>query len=71
MKANMYADEKVVLTVATTGGLHGKEANPALPEQPEDIVADFEKSFAAGATIAHIHVRDKQGRTSSDPAIYA
>lgn len=71
MKANMYADEKVVLTVATTGGLHGKEANPALPEQPEDIVADFEKAFAAGGTIAHIHVRDRQGRTSSDPAIYA
>jgi 3-keto-5-aminohexanoate cleavage enzyme len=71
MKANMYADEKVVLTVATTGGLHGKEANPELPEQPEDIVEDFEKAFAAGGTIAHIHVRDKQGRTSSDPAIYA
>lgn len=71
MKANMYSDEKVVLTVATTGGLHGKEANPALPEQPDDIVADFEKAFAAGGTIAHIHVRDKQGRTSSDPAIYS
>jgi 3-keto-5-aminohexanoate cleavage enzyme len=71
MKANLYSDEKVVLTVATTGGLHGKEANSALPEQPEEIVSNFESAFAAGATIAHIHVRDKQGRTSSDTSIYA
>jgi 3-keto-5-aminohexanoate cleavage enzyme len=70
MHPNMYSDDKVVLTVATTGGLHGKEANAALPEQPEEIVAAFEKSFAAGAAIAHIHVRDKQGRTSADPSIY-
>lgn len=71
MKANMYKNDPVVLTVATTGGLHGKEANSALPEQPEEIVAAFEKSFSAGATIAHIHVRDKQGRTSADSGIYS
>lgn len=71
MKANMYKNDPVVLTVATTGGLHGKEANSALPEQPEEIVSAFEKSFLAGATIAHIHVRDKQGRTSADPKIYS
>ncbi len=71
MQANMYSEEKVVLTIATTGGLHGREANPALPEQPEDIVANFEKCFRAGATVAHIHVRDKHGRTSADPAIYS
>lgn len=71
MQVNMNSEDKVVLTLATTGGLHGKEANEALPEQPEEIVAAFEASFAAGATVAHIHVRDKQGRTSADPAIYA
>ncbi|PMR72752.1 3-keto-5-aminohexanoate cleavage protein [Billgrantia endophytica] len=71
MQPNMYPDEKVVLTIATTGGLHGREANSALPEQPEDIIAAFEQCFAAGATVAHIHVRDREGRTSADPAIYS
>lgn len=70
MRANMNSEEKVVLTVAPTGGLHGKEANPALPEQPEDIVDAFEQAWGAGAAIAHIHVRDKQGRTSADLGIY-
>lgn len=61
---------KVVITVATTGGLHGKEANPRLPEQPEEIVKAMKECFDGGATIAHIHVRDKDGITSSDPGIY-
>ena len=32
MKPNLTDPGKVVITIATTGGLHGKEANPALPE---------------------------------------
>ncbi len=71
MKPNLYSEEKVVLTLAPTGGLHGKEANSALPEQPEDIVDAFERGYKAGATVAHIHVRDKQGRTSADLSIYS
>lgn len=71
MRANMNSEDKVILTIATTGGLHGKEANRALPEQPDEIVATFEACYAAGATVAHIHVRDKEGRTTADPAVYA
>ena len=32
-----YFQKKVILSVATTGGLHGKEANPNLPTQPEEV----------------------------------
>lgn len=71
MKPIYHSSDKVVLTIAPTGGLHGKEANPRLPEQPEEIVEAFAQCYAAGATVAHIHVRDKQGRTSADPALYA
>lgn len=71
MKPNLNSPKKVVLTVATTGGLHGKEANPALPEQPDEIVRAFEQSYRAGASVAHIHVRAKDGKTSADPAIYS
>jgi 3-keto-5-aminohexanoate cleavage enzyme len=70
MKPTFNTTRKVALTIATTGGLHGREANPALPEQPEDIVRNFEACYKAGASVAHIHVRDKSGRTSADPAIY-
>ena len=36
-----YADsldrEPVVVTAALTGGVHGKEANASIPENPEEI----------------------------------
>ena len=70
MKPNLTDLKKVIITVATTGGLHGRESNPALPEQPQDIVQAMHDSFNAGASIAHLHVRDKNGLTSADPAIY-
>ncbi|MFQ5774857.1 MAG: 3-keto-5-aminohexanoate cleavage protein [Kiloniellaceae bacterium] len=70
MKPNLTNPGKVVITIATTGGLHGKEANPALPEQPDEIVRDFYDCYNAGAAVAHIHVRDAQGRTCSDLSVY-
>lgn len=71
MKPSLDNPEKVILTVATTGGLHGKEANPNLPEQPDEIVQQFNDCYNAGASLAHIHVRDPRGRTSSSLDIYA
>jgi uncharacterized protein (DUF849 family) len=61
MKPDVTSLGKVVITVATTGGLHGKEANPALPEQPKDIVQSMRDCYNAGASIAHIDARDKAG----------
>ena len=62
--------DKVVLTIATTGGLHGREANPALPEQPKDIIQNFHDCYNAGASVAHMHVRNPDGTSSSDRDIY-
>jgi len=70
MKPDFDHQKKVVITVAPTGGLHGREANAALPEQPEAIVENFYQAWKAGAAVAHIHVRDKNGRTSADLSIY-
>lgn len=70
MKPDVTRLEKVIITIATTGGLHGKEANPALPEQPKDIVQAMKDSYDAGASIAHIHARDKDGLTTSDLRVY-
>ena len=71
MRPNLENTDKVVLTIATTGGLHGKEANSALPEQPDEIVQNFHDCYNAGASVAHMHVRNPDGGTSSRLEIYA
>ncbi len=62
--------EKLVITVATTGGIHTKSVNPNLPEQPDEIAQDVYDCYNAGASISHIHVRDKLGRTTGDHEVY-
>lgn len=57
-----YFEKPVIVSVATTGGLHGKEANPNLPEQPAEIAADVEACYEAGASIVHLHARDENGK---------
>jgi 3-keto-5-aminohexanoate cleavage enzyme len=71
VKPNLTDPGKVIITVATSGGLHGREANPNLPEQPEDIIRNFRECYDAGASVAHIHVRDKRGVTTSDLSVYS
>jgi 3-keto-5-aminohexanoate cleavage enzyme len=62
--------EPVVITCALTGGIHGKEANPNLPEQPDEIVAQGIAAWRAGAAILHVHARNPDGSNTMDPAIY-
>lgn len=54
-----FFDKKVIISVATTGGLHGKEANPNLPTQPEEVAEDVRACEKAGASIVHLHARDE------------
>lgn len=61
--------KKVIITVALTGAFHGKEANPNLPEQPHEIAQQVYDAYNAGASIAHIHGRDKDGKSSCDAKI--
>ena len=61
-----YLDgKKVILTVATTGGVHGKEANPSVPEQPEEIAEDVGACVELGAAVAHVHARDEHGENDA------
>jgi len=60
------AKQKVIITAALTGGGHGKEANPNLPEQPDEIIEDALKCREAGASIVHIHARDKRGKSTME-----
>lgn len=57
-----YLDrEPVILTAALTGGVHGKEANPNIPETPAEIGEAAEACEAAGASIVHVHARRDSG----------
>ena len=62
--------EPVVITCALTGGIHGKEANPNLPEQPDEIVEQGIAAWRAGAAILHVHARNPDGSNTMDPVIY-
>lgn len=62
--------EKLIITAAITGGVHGKHANPNLPEQPEEQIEQTIEAWRAGASIVHIHARDKNGTATQDSAIY-
>jgi 3-keto-5-aminohexanoate cleavage enzyme len=61
---------KVIITAALTGGLHNKQINPHLPEQPDQIIEEAVKCREAGAAIVHIHARDAVGKATADPDIY-
>jgi 3-keto-5-aminohexanoate cleavage enzyme len=58
--------EPVIVTVATTGGGTTREQTPYLPITPDEIADEIYASWQAGAAIAHVHVRDPEGRRSSD-----
>lgn len=51
----------LVVTAALTGGVHGKEANPALPETPAEVAEAAAACEAAGASIVHLHAREDSG----------
>ncbi|QLK25667.1 3-keto-5-aminohexanoate cleavage protein [Natrinema zhouii] len=55
------AGEPVVVTAALTGGVHGKETTPHLPETPEEIGKAAAEAEAAGAAVVHVHARRPNG----------
>ena len=62
---------KVIITAAVTGGVQTKAANPNLPEQPEEIARAAYECLNEGASIVHLHARDRQGRPTGDPQVFA
>jgi 3-keto-5-aminohexanoate cleavage enzyme len=60
----------VVITCALTGGIHGKEANDRLPEQPDEIVEHGVAAWEAGASILHVHARNPDGSNTMSAEIF-
>lgn len=65
-----YRDKKLIITVALTGNVPTKEANPNTPITVDEIVEDIIRCREAGTSIAHIHVRDDNGNPTCDREKY-
>ncbi|MTH77144.1 3-keto-5-aminohexanoate cleavage protein [Paracoccus aestuariivivens] len=65
------ADQPCIICVAITGSLPTKENNPAVPISVAEQIESTQEAFEAGATIVHCHVRDDQGKPTSDPDRFA
>lgn len=57
---------KTIITVAPTGAWPTKENNPNIPLTPREIADDVYECWQAGAGIAHLHMRDANGKGTMD-----
>jgi 3-keto-5-aminohexanoate cleavage enzyme len=60
-----------IVCVAITGSLPTKANNPAVPITISEQIESTHESFEAGASIVHCHVRDDDGKPTSDPERFA
>ena len=56
-----------IITVAITGAVPRKEDNPAVPVVPSEQIESTHEAFEAGASLVHIHVRNVDQSSGSDP----
>ena len=63
--------EKLIITAAISGAEASKEDNLNLPITPEEVAEEAFKAQEAGASIIHIHVRDKEGNPTQSKEVFA
>src|ERR1700716_1838021 len=61
----------VIIAVAITGSVPRKKDSPAVPITPSDQIESTHQAFEAGASLVHIHVRNPDESSSSNPALFA
>ncbi len=65
------SSQPVVVAVAITGSVPRKKDNPAVPVTVAEQIESTQQAYQAGATLAHIHVRNDDESPSSDPEKFA
>jgi uncharacterized protein (DUF849 family) len=65
--ADFDTAEPCVITVAITGSVPRKKDNPAVPITVPEQIESTQAAFEAGAALVHIHVRNDDETSSSDP----
>jgi 3-keto-5-aminohexanoate cleavage enzyme len=68
MKA--WNEDPVVVTCAITGADVFRENNPNIPYTTKEIADSTIEAAAAGATVAHLHVREDDGTPSGRPELF-
>ena len=67
----MAKAKSVIITCATTGGIHTPTMSPHLPITPQQIAAQSIAAAEAGASIIHLHARDPEtGKPTPDPNVF-
>ena len=61
----------IIVTTAITGSQPRKKDDPALPVTPSEQIESTHEAFEAGSSLVHIHVRDSQEDSSSDPDLFS
>ncbi|MCW5592749.1 MAG: 3-keto-5-aminohexanoate cleavage protein [Burkholderiales bacterium] len=64
-------EKPAVIAVAITGSVPRKKDNPAVPVTVAEQIESTHEAFEAGATLVHIHVRNDDESSGSDPAKFA
>jgi len=62
--------DKLIICVAPCGSFLGKEHNPNIPTNPKEIAEEVYRSWNEGASLAHIHARNKDGLATTDPEVF-
>jgi 3-keto-5-aminohexanoate cleavage enzyme len=63
--------EPCIISVAITGSVPRKKDNPALPVTVAEQVESTHAAYEAGAALVHVHVRNDDESSSSDPEKFA
>lgn len=62
--------QKVIVTIAPTGGMAFKSQNPHLPTQPAEIAQDTYDCYNAGASVVAVHARNPDDGATCNASIY-
>jgi uncharacterized protein (DUF849 family) len=60
-----------IISVAITGSVPRKKDNPAVPITTAEQIESTHEAYEAGASLVHVHVRNPDESSSSDPALFA
>ncbi len=70
MSPSAWNSNPVVVTVAVTGADVFRDNNPNIPYTTEEIATSTIEAAGAGATVAHLHVREDDGTPSGRPELF-
>lgn len=71
MFVNGELSQKLIIQLAPTGMVPTKADTPHIPITPDEIRDDTHRAYKLGASVVHIHARDKHGNPTHKKEAYA